>query len=142
MPRAPQTEIRIRFIVEDPVAGVAYSLQDSKSRPVDAAVSKDGSPLAFLFPIRLAPGPKLSGEFVRREGPERRFAYIAVGRQAGQALSPWSRRMKIDLHDLSQAMLDEAAAGRTLEAVLPGTGRDGTPACATVPAKSWRAVAK
>ena len=74
MPRAAQTEIGIRFIVEDPVAGVACSLQDRKSRPVDAAVSKDGSPLTFEFPIRLAPGPKLSGEFVRREGPERRFA--------------------------------------------------------------------
>ena len=50
MPRAAQTEISIRFIVEEPVASAAYSLQDRKGRPVDAAVSKDGSPLTFDFP--------------------------------------------------------------------------------------------
>ena len=140
MPGSPKTEIRLRFIVENPVPGVAYSLQDRKSSPVDAAVSKDGGPLAFEFPINLAAGPKLSGEFVRREGPERRFVYIAVGRQAGQH-SPWSRRMKIDVHTIAKAMIDEALKGMILEAVINGTGNDGTPACATVPVKTWRAVA-
>ena len=51
MPGSPKTEIRLRFIVENPVPGVAYSLQDRKSSPVDAAVSKDGGPLTFEFPI-------------------------------------------------------------------------------------------
>ena len=135
----PKTEIRLRFVVENPVPGVAYSLQDRNSRPVDAAVSKDGTPLTFEFPINVAAGPKLSGEFVRREGPERRFVYIAIGRQAGQH-STWSRRMKIDVHTLSQAMIDEAIAGKVLEAAIPGTAEDGTPACATIPVQTWCAV--
>ena len=141
MAKAAQTEIRMRFLLEEPVAGVAYSLQDKKSRPVNAAVSKDGSPLTFEFPIRVADGQKLSGEYVRREGPERRFVYIAVGRQAGQH-SPWSRRMKIDVHTLPEGMLDEAAKGTVLEGVVGGTAKDGTPACATVPTRRWRVVAR
>jgi len=141
MSGSPKTEIRLRFIVENPVPGVAYSLQDRKSSPVDAAVSKDGGPLAFEFPINLAAGPKLSGEFVRREGPERRFVYIAIGQQAGQQGTPWSRRMKIDIHGIPQTLLDKALKGKVLEAVIHGTGSDGTPACATQsPAQPWRAV--
>jgi hypothetical protein len=58
---------------------------------------------------------------VRREGPERRFVYIAVGVQAGQH-STWSRRMKIDVHTIAKAMIDEALKGMILEAVINGTG--------------------
>ena len=108
---------------------------------MNPATSESGHPLLFEFPVNMAEGPRLTGEYVRREGPERRFVYIAVGRQAGQH-STWSRRMKIDVHTLPLAMFDEAVKGRILEAVIVGTGKDGTPACATVPAKSWRVVAR
>ena len=49
--------------------------------------------------------------------------------------------MKIDVHTLPLAMIDEAVEGKVLEAVISGTGKDGTPACATAPVKAWRAVA-
>jgi hypothetical protein len=138
MARPPQTEIRIRLVIENPVAGVVHSLQDRDSRPVDAKTSKSGTPLAFEFPIRIAAGPKFYGEQVRREGPERRFVYIAIGQQAGDKASRWSRRMKIDINDVPQALLDQAATGKVLEGTIQGTGRDGSPACATVPCRSWR----
>jgi hypothetical protein len=109
---------------------------------VNPVTSEGGQNLLFEFPVNMAAGPKLSGEYVRREGPERRFVYIAVGRQAVQRFSPWSRRMKIDVHTIPKAMIDKAANGMILEAVINGTGKDGTPACATVPVKSWRAVAQ
>src|SRR5690349_4068242 len=96
MARSLQTEIRMRLVIENPVAGVVHSLQDKKSQPVDAKVSKGGSSLMFEFPIRIAAGPKFYGDQVRNEGPERRFVYIAVGQQAGDKNSAWSRRMKID----------------------------------------------
>jgi hypothetical protein len=131
----------MRLVIEAPIPGVAHSLQDKSSQPVDAKTSKSGEALAFDFPIRIAAGPKFYGEQVRSEGPERRFVYVGIGQGAGQKDTPWSRRMKIDIHTIPQALLDEAAEGKTLEAVVNGTGKDGSPACATViPMKSWRAV--
>jgi hypothetical protein len=133
----PPTEIRMRLRVEQPVPGIHHSLQDKKSRPVDAKISAAGEPLVFDFPVRLAPGPKFHGEQVRSEGPVRRFVYIAVGRQAGGHDPRWSRRMKIDIHDIPQALLAGAIAGRRLVGTVTGTGADGTPACATVRVQGW-----
>ncbi|MDP3736812.1 MAG: DUF5990 family protein [Hyphomonadaceae bacterium] len=136
-----QTEIRMRLVIDNPVPGVAHGLQDKNSHPVDTKTSKDGKPLTFDFAIRIGPGPKFYGEHVRSEGPERRFVYIAIGEQAGQKGSCWSRRMKIDIHQITQALLDKAVKGKVLEATLNGTGKDGTPSCATVsPTQPWRAV--
>ena len=130
----------MRLVVETPVPGVAHSLQDKAGHPVDAKVSK-GAALVFEFPIRVADGPKFYGEQVRSEGPERRFVYIATGQQAGQQKSPWSRRMKIDIHTISATLIAKAKAGKVLEASVNGTGSDGTPACATTPlSKAWRIV--
>lgn len=140
MPRPVQTEIRIRLVVETPVPSVAYSLQDKKSLPVDVKKSK-GEPILFEFSVRVAEGPKFFGEHVRSEGPLRRFVYIATGQQAGQKDSFWSRRMKVDIHTIPDALIAQAAKGRALEATVRGTGSDGTPACASVPlTNSWHAV--
>lgn len=141
MARADQTEIRLRIVIENPVPGVMLSLQDKKSQPVDAKLPGKG-PVVFEFLIRIAAGPKFFGEQVRSEGPERRFVYVAIGAQAGQKGTPWSRRMKIDIHDIPQALLDRAAKGKTIEGVVNGTGKDGTPACATMTLKKpWRVTA-
>lgn len=140
MGRDAQTEIRMRLIVETPVSGVAYSLQDKKSQPVDVKMSR-GDALVFDFPVRVAEGPKFSGEQVRSEGPQRRFVYIAVGQQAGQKDTGWNRRMKIDIHTIPDALIAEVKAGKVLEAIVNGTRSDGTPACASVPFETgWRAV--
>ncbi len=138
MTRAGQTDIRMRLVVEGPVPGVMHSLQDKKSKPVDPKVSQAGESLSFDFPVRIGPGPKFYGEQVRSEGPERRFIYVATGRQAGAHDLCWSRRMKIDIHDIAQVLLDGAAAGKCLVGTVHGTGADGTPACATVRVASWR----
>jgi hypothetical protein len=138
MTRPGQTEIRMRLVIEAPVAGVLHSLQDKKNHPVDPKRSAGGEPLVFDFPIRIAAGPKFYGEQVRSEGPVRRFVYIAIGRSAGEHLSPWTRRMKIDVHDIPQALLDGAISGKRLVGTVLGTGKDGTPACATVRVKGWR----
>jgi hypothetical protein len=138
MARPPQTEIRMRLVIESPVPGVAHSLQDKKGAPVDAKVSAAGEALIFDCSIRIGPGPKFYGEQVRSEGPVRRFVYIAVGRQAGAHDFRWSRRMKIDIHDLPQALLEGAIAGKCLVGTVRGTAADGSPACATVPVERWR----
>jgi hypothetical protein len=127
-----QTEIAMRVVIEQPVPGVLHSLQSGDDRVLDPKLSKTGEPLAFDFPVRIAPGPKFFGDQVRREGPERRFVYVRIGQSAGQHGSAWSRRMKIDIHDLAPELLDRAKAGGILELTVNGTARDGTPACATV----------
>jgi hypothetical protein len=133
MARADQVEIRARIVIEQPVAGVLHSLQGKDGHPLDPKSSTRGEPLAFDFPLRIAPGPQFYGDQVRREGPERRFVYIRVGQSAGERASPWSRRMKIDIHDTPPDLLESAAAGGgVLEIRVSGTGKDGTPACATV----------
>jgi len=133
MAKAEQVKIPLRIVIENPVAGVLHSLQAKDGHPLDPKRATAGETLSFDVPIRLAPGPKFFGDQVRREGPERRFVYIRIGQSAGDFASPWSRRMKIDIHDLEQALLDRAAAGQgVVEITVDGTGKDGTPACATV----------
>lgn len=89
---AGQTII-LRLSIADPIRGVAYSLQDKRSAPVGAVVAGD-APLVFDVPVRVAPGPRFLGDFVRSEGPSRRFVYIAIGGQAGQDPHLWMRRAK------------------------------------------------
>ena len=133
MAKAEQVKIPLRIVIENPVAGVLHSLQAKDGHPLDPKRAAAGEALSFDFPIRVAPGPKFFGDQVRREGPQRRFVYIRIGQSAGDFASPWSRRMKIDIHDLEQALLDRAAAGQgVVEITVDGTGKDGTPACATV----------
>jgi hypothetical protein len=139
MPRADQTEIRVRLVIEQPVPGVLHSLQEGDATPLDPKRSKAGEPLEFEFPLRIAPGPKFFGPQVRREGLVRRFVYVRIGQSAGQRLSPWSRRMKIDIHDIDQALLDRALAGAHLEARISGTAKDGSPVCATIRPVRWTA---
>lgn len=133
MARADQIEIPMRIVIEHPVTGVRHSLQSGDHDVLDPRHSVAGEPLTFDFPVRIAPGPKFFGDQVRREGPERRFIYIRVGQLAGDCLSPWTRRMKIDIHDIPQDLLDRATNGDgVVELTVNGTGKDGTPACATV----------
>jgi hypothetical protein len=41
--------------------------------------------------------------------------------------------MKVDIHGLEQALLDRATeTGAVVEILVNGTGKDGSPACATV----------
>jgi hypothetical protein len=133
MAKTDQHPINLRIIIEQPVVGVRYSLQTKDDQPLGPKSSQAGEPLAFDFPIRVAPGPKFFGDQVRREGAERRFVYIRVGQMAGDPASPWSRRMKIDIHDIDPNLLDRAARdGGVIETTIIGTGADGTPACATI----------
>ena len=141
MSKADQTEIRMRIVIQQPVAGVLHSLQTGDTGVLDAKRSQAGEPLTFDFPVRIAPGPKFFGGQVRREGSTRRFVYIRIGQSAGDHASEWTRRMKIDIHDTPQDLLDRAMAGEgAVELAVNGTGKDGSPACATVPVTGRRIV--
>ena len=114
-----------------------YSLQ-KKDAVFDPRIATD-APLSFDVPIRLTDDGRFLGDFIRREGKDRRFVYIRIGQSAGQHGTPISRRAKIDIHDIPAPLLDKARKGAVLEVVLPGREKDGTPACATVrPKTGWR----
>lgn len=133
MARSDQVEIAARIVIERPVPGVLHSLQAKNGHPLLPQQSKAGETLSFEFPLRVGPGPKFFGDQVRPEGPERRFVYIRVGQAAGQHGSPWTRRMKIDIHDSDPALIDQAIRdGGVIEFTIDGTARDGTPVCATI----------
>jgi len=128
--------VTLRLIIDDPVPGVRYSLQKD-DMPFEPRTAGDG-PMAFEVPITLQPDGRMTGPFVRREGPVRRFVYIRIGTSAGDHAAAWSRRAKIDIHDIPKALL---VPDVLLEVHLPGRGKDGSPACATVrPALGWRPV--
>jgi len=128
--------VTLRLIIDDPVPGVRYSLQKD-DMPFEPRTAGEG-PLAFEVPITLQADGRMTGPFVRREGPTRRFVYIRIGTSAGDHAAAWSRRAKIDIHDIPKAMLVPNAL---LEVHLPGRGKDGSPSCATVrPVSGWRPV--
>jgi len=133
------TEIRLRLTIDDPVPGVRYSLQKD-DMPFEPVTAGDG-PISFDVPITLHDDGRMTGPFVRREGKERRFVYIRIGIAAGDHATTLNRRAKIDVHDIPPALLGQARKGEVLEVGLPGRGKDGTPACATVrPIRGWRPV--
>ena len=128
--------VTLRLIIDDPVPGVRYSLQKDDMPFEPRTAGED--PLAFEVPITLQPDGRITGPFVRREGSVRRFVYIRIGTSAGDHAAAWSRRAKIDIHDIPKALLVPNAR---LEVHLPGRGKDGSPACATVrPVIGWRPV--
>jgi hypothetical protein len=139
MPEAKaENQAKLRIILESPFPGVAYALQSGTGSAygcVQGQTSSGGN-LVFEFPVAVkmrngAHAP--SGPFV--QGPKGgRFVYICVGTYAGDAGSCWTRRMKVPLEGIDWA----SACGAVLETRVPGTGRDGTPACATVkPFAGW-----
>jgi hypothetical protein len=138
-----QVEVRFRIVIKDPVPGVLHSLQED-DRPLYPKQSRDGEPLQFEFPVRIGQQDdgslRFLGKQVRREGKERRFVYIRIGAAAGQCLSPWSRRMKIDIHDIDPALIERGLKGATLEGRINGTAKDGSPACATIRPVNWSAA--
>lgn len=138
--------LTLRIIVEQPPSGVDFALQKgsgSNYEPVQTQRST-GDDLRFEFQPSIRDGVSdsmaaMGGPFV--QGPPRqRFVYLDVGTYAGQADSCWSRRMKIPLEGIPSKLL---RTGGVLEARVPGTGRDGGPACATAKDfDGWKSVEK
>lgn len=136
-------EVRFRIIVLGPPPGVTFRIQRGRSDLL-APSSESAASIAFDFTLRVAPGdagspPRFLGPFAQGP-PNGRFVYMNSGKHAGQAESCWDRRAKVHLRDIAASLIDQAAAtGGVIETRIAGTGRDGGPACATVPlVGGWR----
>ena len=140
-----ERELNLRIIVEGPPAGVLYGLQKgsgNKYETVQTVTSNTGD-LRFEFSVRVGQGkhgqPNFLGPFA--QGPAAaRFVYLDIGTYAGQANTPWSRRLKVPLSGITWELIEQALQPSTsfLEARVPGTAKDGGPSCATVkPVGGW-----
>ena len=138
-------ELRFRIILESPPAGVDYGLQKGGGNDYEVTQkqrSKTGD-LQFEFDARLKEGkdglPVLLGPFVHGP-PQERFVYLDIGTYAGQTNTPWGRRLKVPLRDITWDMVKQASlAAHLLETRVPGTAKDGSPTCATVkPFAGWK----
>lgn len=133
-------QLSLRIILEQPPAGVDFGLQKGRGSLYDTVQTQRSasSDLSFEFTVEVEFAgkdlePSFRGPFV--QGPrEERFVYIDIGTMAGQAHTPWSRRLKVPLRGITLAMIKQSMAkpGTVLEARVPGTGSDGGPSCASV----------
>ena len=137
MARPTRLNVPARIEVLAPPVGVMFGLQRGK-RELGAMATSAGTNLRFDFTLlanRAADGsPRFSGESA--QGPAgAQFVYVNSGTLAGQAESCWTRRAKVGLQMLNWATVEQVAAepGSVLRARIAGVGRDGGPACASVP---------
>jgi hypothetical protein len=142
-----EREIPTRITVVCPPEGVTFRLQQGKTDLVAPAHATEDS-LSFDFVLRVAGDRTVERPFFRgacAQGPPAgRFVYINSGTLAGQAESCWTRRAKVQLSGISWELIEQVLSSpeAVLEARIAGMGRDGGPACATVPllAGGWRAL--
>lgn len=125
-------EVRLRIVLERPTAGVDIGLQSGHANKWEIVQKQrsNGQDLTFDFIITAKPGktaaPAFGGPFVQGPSGEK-FFYINIGTYAGQTGTPWSRRLKVPLYDITWKMIE---ASSVLVAHIPGTGKDGGPSCA------------
>jgi Family of unknown function (DUF5990) len=141
-------ELSIRIILESPPTGVEFGLQKGNGNQYETIQKQrsNNNDLCFEFKISVkeskTPLPDFKGPYVQGLINER-FIYIDIGTYAGQGDSPWSRRLKIPLRDISpetiKLLLTDSSF--TLQTKVPGTGKDGGPNCATVrPFSGWHLI--
>jgi len=139
----PQLELRV--IVIGPPPGVAFAMQRGRADLIPPVSAANGT-LVFEFSLSVADPVsdpvRLTGDFAQGAASAR-FVYINSGTCAGQADSCWSRRAKIPLTGITPRLVRAFfKRGGVLETRIAGAGRDGGPACATVPLISpWSLVA-
>lgn len=149
--------IRLRIICVSPPQpakyGAEFGMQDNSSTAhwtLHSGRTQPNGDIHFTCECRVRPqaktgAPGFLGLFT--QGPaDGRFLYLSW-RPAGwlpgtpeSAAPVWVRRMKIHLSSITWEQVDECVRKNgVLETVVQGTGRDGGPACASVPLEGgWR----
>lgn len=139
-----ERELPVRITVIHPPQGVTFRVQKGKADLVPPT-RETGGQLSFDLTLRVSDSrpdgqPNFLGPFAQGP-PAGRFIYVNSGTSAGQAGSCWTRRAKVHLSGITWELIEQALStpDGVLEARIAGTGRDGGPACASVPV-SWNAL--
>ncbi len=129
-------ELLVSIRIEAPPFDVAWALQLGRSELLPP--SQRSPHLEFQTTVRVVVGT--NGELDFRgpavQGPRAgRFIYLTSGTRAGQRDSCWDRRAKVSLEGLRLLLAQEPSDTPITSGVaaINGTGRDGGPACASVP---------
>ena len=142
-----EAEVTLQVVLIKPTKDVDFGLQKGSGNEYETIQKQrsNGQDLFFKFQVKIKGQskkdllPKFSGHFV--QGPaNNKFIYIDIGTYAGQTNTGWSRRLKIPLTGIGWNDIDKLISnpGFILETIVPGTGRDGGPNCATVkPFDGW-----
>jgi len=140
--------VTLRLIVRHPLPGVELRVQRGRDGLL-APTSVSADAVTFEFPLEVQVREDGSTQFRGPEvqgPPAGRFVYVTVGTRAGQAGSPWNRRAKVSLMGLRSADVAAALAhpDALLVGMIEGRGRDGGPACASVPllGDGWRVASR
>ena len=138
-------ELNLKIVLENPPGSVDFGLQKGSGNKYETIqiqrFSDKSLEFEFTITVKLTKDglPNFLGEFV--QGPtSQRFIYIDIGTCAGQKGTGWSRRLKIPLTGITLNIIKEVTTdtSKTLEARVPGTGKDNGPNCATVkPFTGW-----
>lgn len=131
------TEIPLRLIIENPPASVHWALQLGRDSLLPAS-EYTASRIVFDVIVRAVNNKQGALDFrgPAVQGPSGvRFVYLNSGTLAGEAHSIFTRRAKVSLMTITRAQVDQLvnSSAHVLEVRVNGTGKDGTPACATVP---------
>lgn len=140
-----EQELNFRIVLVSPPPGVDYGLQKGGGNDYEVTQkqrSKTGD-LQFEFGARVKDGkdgsPVFLGPYVQGP-PQERFVYLDIGTYAGQTDTHWSRRLKVPLRGITWDLVKQSSKpSHVLETHVPGTGKDGSPSCATVkPFAGWK----
>ena len=138
-------QLPLRIILEKAPQGVDFGLQLGSGNKFETVQKQRSGPVDLRFNLEVTirkskdSRPDFFGPFVQGPSSER-FIYLRIGQAAGQGDSEWSRRLKIPLRDISWDNINKVVSTNNgiLETLVPGTGRDGGPNCATVkPFAGW-----
>jgi len=127
--------VPFRIVIVNPPEDVNFCLADdednlvSVTRSAGADISLDLE--AIVKPNRRTGAPNFTGKFAMGT-PSKRFFYVNIGKFAGQPDSPWERRAKIWISDVSWETVKEVASdpSKILVARYMGRDKDGSPSCA------------
>ncbi len=138
-------EINLQIVLVKPTHAVLFGLQKGSGNTYETVQKQiaTNSDLSFTFSIKVKGDrtkdafPKFSGSFV--QGPaDGKFVYIDIGTCAGQVDTIWLRRLKVPLTGITWEAIDLMSNNSMLQTIVPGTGKDGGPNCATVkPFAGW-----
>jgi hypothetical protein len=140
-------ELIVRIVLQKPPGGVDFGLQKGSGHPYETVQVQQAhaQDIRFECPVTVKGDrqtdekPGFSGPFVQGSPPEK-FIYIDIGTYAGQRESIWGGRLKVPLRGISWDTIEEViiSSELVLETQVPGSAKDGSPACATVkPFGGW-----
>ncbi len=128
-------ELPLRIVVDDPVPGFFMAMQRGATAKAELLPPARQSATALTFDLSVTVDgalkngqPRLLGPCVQGP-PEARFVYLCIHRM----LPSWSARVKVPLKALTWADIEALKPAERLCAHYNGQGRNGLPACATVP---------